>query len=102
MDPASLHTFLKHFRSNACDLSTLSRAHSGTAAQRNSLPSGTSNSLGDREPASMTSWQRMVFALALVCLSSHMMFAQQIVRVSDADATNPAEVSIAINPKNPD
>src|SRR5258705_1343197 len=28
--------------------------------------------------------------------------AQQVVRVSDPDAINPAEVSIAINPKNPD
>jgi hypothetical protein len=50
----------------------------------------------------MTSWQRMVIALALVCFPCHMLFAQQVIRVSDADAISPAEVSIAINPKNPD
>jgi hypothetical protein len=41
-------------------------------------------------------------ALTLACLASHLAFAQQVVRVSDVDAINPAEVSIAINPKNPD
>ena len=29
-------------------------------------------------------------------------FAQQVVRITDPSAINPAEVSIAINPKNPD
>jgi len=43
----------------------------------------------------------MAIALALVCLPSQILLAQQVVRVSDADAINPAEVSIAINPKNP-
>src|SRR5260370_7992767 len=41
-------------------------------------------------------------ALTLACLASHIAFAQQVVRVSEVDAINPAEVSIAINPKNPD
>jgi len=43
----------------------------------------------------------LVMALICVC-SSSMTRAQQVVRVTDADAINPAEVSIAINPKNPD
>ena len=38
----------------------------------------------------------------LVCFASQITFAQQVVRVSNVDALNPAEVSIAINPKNPD
>src|SRR5438105_12426615 len=45
------------------------------------------------------------FLIALVVLtfvSSAVTFAQKVVRVSDPDAINPAEVSIAINPKNPD
>src|SRR2546421_1615730 len=45
------------------------------------------------------------FLIALVvftCVSAPLTFAQKVVRVSDADAINPAEVSIAINPKNPD
>jgi hypothetical protein len=44
----------------------------------------------------------MAIALTLVCLPSKIAFGQQVVRVSDADAINPAEVSIAINPKNPE
>jgi hypothetical protein len=39
---------------------------------------------------------------AIVCLTSAVTFAQQVVRVSDVGAINPAEVTIAINPKNPD
>jgi len=40
---------------------------------------------------------------AIVVLNfSSFSFAQNVVRVSDPDAINPAEVSIAINPKNPD
>src|SRR5437016_7496874 len=46
--------------------------------------------------------QKLTFALATFALCSPTTFAQQVVRVSDADAINPAEVSIAINPKNPD
>jgi len=41
-------------------------------------------------------------ALTLACLASRLAFGQQVVRVSNVDAINPAEVSIAINPKNPD
>ncbi len=44
----------------------------------------------------------MAIALTLVCLPSQIALGQQVVRVSDVDALNPAEVSIAINPKNPD
>lgn len=45
------------------------------------------------------------FLIALIvftCLFSVATFAQGVVRVSDPDAINPAEVTIAINPKNPD
>ncbi len=50
----------------------------------------------------MPTWQSLTIALMLVCLASHVAFAQQVVRVTEVDAINPAEVSIAINPKNPD
>ena len=49
----------------------------------------------------MTLWQRMTIVSSLALLISHMTFAQRVVRVSSADAINPAEVSIAINPKDP-
>ncbi len=45
---------------------------------------------------------RIAFVLVLISLSSQVAFAQKVVRVSDPDAINPAEVTIAINPKNPD
>ena len=45
---------------------------------------------------------RSSFVLVLIFLSSQVAFAQRVVRVSDPDAINPAEVTIAINPKNPD
>src|SRR5437762_9360781 len=45
---------------------------------------------------------RSSFMLVLISLSSQAALAQQVVRVSDPDAINPAEVTIAINPKNPD
>src|SRR3989442_9314176 len=45
---------------------------------------------------------RLAFVLVLVCLFSQVALAQKVIRVSDTDALNPAEVSIAINPKNPD
>lgn len=41
------------------------------------------------------------FFLIFTCLGPQI-FAQKVFRVSDPDAVNPAEVSIAINPKNPD
>src|SRR3954471_21458395 len=46
--------------------------------------------------------RKLIIALAIACLASHLTLAQQVVRVTDADAVNPAEVTIAINPKNPD
>ena len=45
---------------------------------------------------------RLLIALLMLCLASNIVTAQQVVRVTDADAINPAEVTIAINPKNPD
>src|SRR5438067_2174094 len=45
---------------------------------------------------------RSSFVLVLISLSSQVAFAQRVVRVSDPDAINPAEVTISINPKNPD
>jgi len=44
----------------------------------------------------------LIVLVVLTGVSSAVTFAQKVVRVSDADAINPAEVSIAINPKNPD
>jgi hypothetical protein len=41
-------------------------------------------------------------ALAILLFCLNVAFAQQVVRVNDAEAINPAEVTIAINPKNPD
>jgi hypothetical protein len=40
--------------------------------------------------------------IVLASVSAAATFAQKVVRVSDPDAINPAEVTIAINPKNPD
>jgi hypothetical protein len=45
---------------------------------------------------------RLKLVLTLFFFFSPVVMAQQVVRVTDADAINPAEVSIAINPKNPD
>src|SRR5437870_10744179 len=47
------------------------------------------------------SWRRLTIALTVACLASPIGFAQRVVRITEADAINPAEVSIAINPKNP-
>jgi len=44
----------------------------------------------------------LISALTLAGVASPATFAQQVIRVTDADAINPAEVSVAINPKNPD
>src|SRR2546423_13874122 len=46
--------------------------------------------------------RRLVVVAAIISVSSSFALAQKVVRVSDPDAINPAEVSIAINPKNPD
>src|SRR5437016_3560779 len=45
---------------------------------------------------------RSSFVLVLISLLSQVAFAQKVIRVSDPDAINPAEVTIAINPRNPD
>jgi hypothetical protein len=50
----------------------------------------------------MVSGRRIVVILVLLFLSSYGLLAQRVVRVSDPGALDPAEVSIAINPKNPD
>src|SRR5437868_7079829 len=44
----------------------------------------------------------LIALIILMCVSSSVVFAQKVVRVSDSDAINPAEVTIAVNPKNPD
>lgn len=43
----------------------------------------------------------LIALIVFTCVSSAVTFAQKVVRVSDPDAINPAEVTIAINPKNP-
>lgn len=50
----------------------------------------------------MGSCRKLAFALAIFACCLSATFAQQVVRVSEVDAINPAEVSIAINPKHPD
>ena len=45
---------------------------------------------------------QLVIALAIACLTWQLGLGQKVVRVSESDAINPAEVTIAINPKNPD
>ena len=47
----------------------------------------------------MKTWLRPIY-IFLLCVSSTS--AQQVVRITEPNAINPAEVSIAINPKNPD
>ena len=51
----------------------------------------------------MHSTQSLILAAFIIpILSFSSTFAQRVVRVSDPEAINPAEVTIAINPKNPD
>ncbi len=45
--------------------------------------------------------QKVLSLLAMFALFSPFIFAQHVTRVSDIDAINPAEVSIAVNPRNP-
>jgi len=45
---------------------------------------------------------QLLLAMAIACLPWQLGLAQKVVRVSEPDAINPAEVTIAINPKNPD
>lgn len=47
----------------------------------------------------MNCWTKLVFSLVITSAS---VSAQQVVRITEPDAINPAEVTIAINPKNPD
>jgi hypothetical protein len=49
----------------------------------------------------MRSTKPFVLLLLLVCVPV-IVWAQRVIRVSDPEAINPGEVSIAINPKNPD
>lgn len=48
----------------------------------------------------MKTW--LTTAIALLFAGAPPTFAQRVVRITDPSAINPAEVSIAINPKNPD
>jgi hypothetical protein len=50
----------------------------------------------------MTVLKRIIVVLILLCFAVPEAQAQRVVRVSEADAIQPAEVAIAINPKNPD
>src|ERR1044071_1040239 len=47
----------------------------------------------------MNPWTKL---LATLVITSASVSAQQVVRITEPDAINPAEVTIAINPKNPD
>src|SRR6185369_3893432 len=47
----------------------------------------------------MNSWTKLFFLLPIISITTN---AQQVVRITEPDAINPAEVTIAINPKNPD
>ncbi len=47
----------------------------------------------------MRSWTKLLCLLSIISITAN---AQQVVRITAPDAINPAEVSIAINPKNPD
>src|ERR1043165_4669441 len=52
---------------------------------------------------SMTSWTtRIAICNLLLALFATIAQAQQVVRITEPTAINPAEVTIAINPKNPD
>src|SRR5881394_3476573 len=50
----------------------------------------------------MKNFNLLIVLLAMITLCSQISFGQKVVRVSDPDALGPAEVSIAINPRNPD
>ncbi len=44
----------------------------------------------------------LIFVALSTCVSAQTIFGQKVYRVSEPDAINPAEVSVAINPQNPD
>src|SRR5262245_54528482 len=48
----------------------------------------------------MNNWKRLV-AIISITTFTQTIFAQRVVRITAADAIEPAEVTIAINPKNP-
>src|SRR5437660_1118959 len=48
------------------------------------------------------SWSRILVCSILYCALAQITSAQKVFRVSDPDEINPAEVSVAINPKNAD
>src|SRR5438270_822324 len=50
----------------------------------------------------MTLWKKMTAALTLLSFCASYAQAQRVVRVTDPGAMSPAEVSVAINPRNPD
>lgn len=50
----------------------------------------------------MRSWTRVTIVFKVLFLALSVASAQQVVRITEPGAINPAEVSIAINPKNPD
>lgn len=55
-----------------------------------------------RNLTGMAHWKNIVAFLILLSCSSSYAKAQRVVRVTEPDAIQPAEVAIAINPKNPD
>src|SRR6186713_2811662 len=50
----------------------------------------------------MRTWTRTASVCTVFLLQLSLTHAQQVVRITEPNAINPAEVSIAINPKNPD
>jgi len=64
------------------------------------MPAYETNSEKQRE--TMMSCPGLAMALIIICSAANLVSAQQVVRVTDLDAIDPAEVTIAINPKNPD
>ena len=44
----------------------------------------------------------MLIALSVIIVGVQLTSAQQVVRITEPSAINPGEVSIAINPNNPD
>jgi hypothetical protein len=48
----------------------------------------------------MNTWKRIA-ALISICALTQTVLGQRVVRISEPDAIDPAEVTIAINPKNP-
>lgn len=48
------------------------------------------------------SWAKVASVWTTILLTAHMTQAQQVVRITEPGASNPAEVTIAINPTNPD